>query len=333
MGNRTLKVAQASKGRRIALVIGNSDYQYSDSLPKLDNPTNDAEDIAAALRSFDFEVIERKNESLQSMSKSIAEFGSKIGNAEAALFYFAGHGIQVKNQNYLMPVNASIDSEASVPYQGVDMNRVLDEMDNAKSGVNIVMLDACRNNPISGKYRSGKSRGLASPGNAPQGTIIVYATDPGNTAADGEGRNGLFSAGLLNAFKGNDLTLDGVLTAASEYVETKSVESDPTRKQTPYVNGPKTVQKNFSFRTRSEAQIASIPSPENTQQKLKSPIPRVATQATNNSSRGVFAGIAITSALVVGNGKYKSHEALDNSGNDAVAVATSLKLLIRPDKI
>ncbi|TRZ93223.1 MAG: hypothetical protein D4R84_10870 [Rhodocyclaceae bacterium] len=242
--------AQPAKadGRRIALVIGNGDYQYPDNLPKLANPTNDAQDIAEALRGFGFEVIERKNQTLEAMNQTIAEFGSRIGGSEAALFYFAGHGIQVKNQNYLMPVNAKIDSEAAVPYQGVDMNRILDEMDNAKSGVNIVMLDACRNNPISGKFRSGKSRGLASPGSAPQGTVIVYATDPGNVAADGEGRNGLFSAGLLNAFKGGDLSLDGVLTTASEYVEQKSVESDPTRKQTPYVNGPKTVQKNFHFR-------------------------------------------------------------------------------------
>ena len=248
-GQRAL-AAQAAKtdGRRIALVIGNGDYQYPDNLPKLANPTNDAQDIAEALRGFGFEVIERKNQTLEAMNQTIAEFGSRIGGSEAALFYFAGHGIQVKNQNYLMPVNAKIDSEAAVPYQGVDMNRILDEMDNARSAVNIVMLDACRNNPISGKFRSGKSRGLASPGSAPQGTVIVYATDPGNVAADGEGRNGLFSAGLLNAFKGGDLSLDGVLTTASEYVEQKSVESDPTRKQTPYVNGPKTVQKNFHFR-------------------------------------------------------------------------------------
>ncbi len=237
-----------SDGKRIALVIGNGDYQYPENLPKLANPTNDAQDIAEALRGFGFEVIERKNQTLQAMHQTIAEFGSRLGGSEAALFYFAGHGIQVKNQNYLMPVNAKVESEAAVPYQGVDVNRILDEMDNGKSGVNIVMLDACRNNPISGKFRSGKSRGLASPGSAPQGTVIVYATDPGNVAADGEGRNGLFSAGLLAAFQGADLSLDAVLTTASEYVEQKSVEADPTQKQTPYVNGPKTVQKNFHFR-------------------------------------------------------------------------------------
>ena len=179
--------------------------------------------------------------------QAIAEFGSRIGGSEVALFYFAGHGIQVKNQNYLMPVNARIESEASVPYQGVNLNQVLDEMDNGKSGANIVMLDACRNNPITGKFRSGQSRGLASPGSAPKGTVIVYATDPGNVASDGTGRNGLFTAGLLTAFKGKDLTLDGVLTAASAEVEKASGQT-----QTPYVNGPKTLQKSFHFHVTVE---------------------------------------------------------------------------------
>lgn len=245
-------------GRRVALVIGNGNYQQT-GLPKLPNPPNDAEDVAKALRSFGFEVIERKNQTLQGMNQAIAEFGSKIGGSEAALFYYAGHGIQVKNQNYLMPVNALIESEASVPYQGVNLNQILDEMDNAKSGANIVMLDACRNNPITGKFRSGQSRGLASPGNAPKGTVIVFATDPGNVAADGEGRNGLFTAGLLTAFKGKDLSLDGVLTVASAEVEKASSQT-----QTPYVNGPKTLQKSFHFRATVEpgqAGPSTAPSP------------------------------------------------------------------------
>jgi hypothetical protein len=228
-------------GATIALVIGNGNYQQS--LPKLPNPPNDAEDIAKALRYFGFEVIEKKNQTLEAMNQAIAEFGSKIGGSEAALFYYAGHGIQVKGQNYLIPVNAMLDSEASVPYQSVNLNQVLDEMDNGKSGANIVVIDACRNNPISGKFRSGQSRGLASPGSTPKGTVIVYATDPGNVAADGDGRNGLLTAGLLTAFQGKDLSLDGVLTVASAEVEKASHQT-----QTPYVNGPKTLQKNFNFR-------------------------------------------------------------------------------------
>lgn len=245
--NRTPGVAASGQGRRIALVIGNGAYQYPDNLPKLGNPAHDAEDMASALRRFGFEVIERKNQTLEAMNQSIAEFGSRIGGSDAALFFFAGHGIQVKNQNYLMPINARVESEAVVPYQGVNVNQILDEMDNAKSNVNIVILDACRNNPVSGKFRSSKSRGLASPGAVPKGTVIVYATDPGNVAADGDGRNGLFTAGLLTAFKGKDLSLDSVLTVASAEVERASQQT-----QTPYVNGPKTLQKNFSFHVTVE---------------------------------------------------------------------------------
>jgi hypothetical protein len=238
--------AAGAPGRRIALVIGNGNYQQP-SLPKLANPVNDAHDMAKALRGFGFEVIERTDQTLEAMNQAIAEFGSKIGGSEAALFYYAGHGIQVKNQNYLIPVNAAIESEASVPYQGINLNQVLDEMDNGKSAANIVMLDACRNNPISGKFRSGQTRGLASPGNAPKGTVIVYATDPGNVAADGDGRNGLFTAGLLTAFQGRDLSLNGVLTVASAEVEQASGQT-----QTPYVNGPMTLQKSFNFRVTVE---------------------------------------------------------------------------------
>lgn len=250
----TIAYAGDGQGRRIALVIGNGNYQQT-GLPKLANPPHDAQDIAKALRGFGFEVIEKENQTLQEMNQAIAEFGSKIGGSEAALFYYAGHGIQVKNQNYLIPVNAMVESEASVPYQGVNLNQVLDEMDNGKSGANIVMLDACRNNPITGKFRSGQSRGLASPGITPKGTVIVYATDPGNVAADGQGRNGLFTAGLLTAFKGRDLSLDGVLTVASAEVEQASGQT-----QTPYVNGPKTLQKSFQFRASEEPTGSDAPS-------------------------------------------------------------------------
>jgi hypothetical protein len=244
----SISIAQAADGpgRRVALVIGNGNYHEA-VLPKLPNPPNDAEDISKALRGFGFEVIERKDQTLEGMNRAIAEFGSKIGGSEAALFYFAGHGIQVKNQNYLIPVNAKIESEASVPYQGVNVNQILDEMDNGKASANIVMLDACRNNPITGKFRSGQARGLASPSSTPKGTVIIYATDPGNVASDGEGRNGLFTAGLLTAFKGKDLSLDGILTVASAEVEQASSQT-----QTPYVNGPKTLQKNFHFRVTVE---------------------------------------------------------------------------------
>lgn len=241
-----------STGKRVALVIGNGNYQYSDSLPKLANPIHDAEDIAKALRGFGFEVIEKKDQSLEGMNDAITEFGRKIIDSDAALFYYAGHGLQVKGQNYIIPVNAKIESEARVPFISININQLLEEMESGKSRANIVMLDACRNNPISGKFRSGATRGLAAPSSQPKGTVIVYSTDPGNVAADGTGRNGTFTAGLLAAFKGSDLSLGGVLTRASEEVERSSQQT-----QTPYINGPATLQKNFQF-APGQVQIASV---------------------------------------------------------------------------
>jgi uncharacterized caspase-like protein/formylglycine-generating enzyme required for sulfatase activity len=240
-------------GKRIALVIGNSSYQYTDNLPLLINPKHDAEDIAKALRGFGFDVIEKTDLSLEGMSDAVTEFSRKIGNSDAALFYFAGHGLQVKGQNYLLPVDAKIETEAQVPFKSFNVNLVLDEMDNARSRANIVFLDACRNNPISGKFRSGATRGLAAPISQPKGTVIVYATDPGNVAADGEGRNGLFTQGLLTAFKDEDLSLGAVLTRASEVVERASGQ-----KQSPYINGPATMQKNFQFQAAKIARVPAI---------------------------------------------------------------------------
>lgn len=262
--SRNLAVANPASGKRIALVIGNGNYHY-DNLPKLPNPTHDAEDIAKALRGFGFEVIEIKDQSLEGMNEAITEFGRKITDSEAALFYFAGHGLQVKGQNYLVPTNARIESESQVPYQSVNVNQLLDEMDNGKSRANIVMLDACRNNPISGKFRSGATRGLAAPASQPKGTVIVYATDPGNVAADGKGRNGLFTAGLLTAFKGGDLSLGGVLTRASEEVERGS-----DKKQIPYVNGPMTLQKDFHFGQGTQvASLISVPARVKTKEEIE----------------------------------------------------------------
>jgi formylglycine-generating enzyme required for sulfatase activity len=242
--DRGLAVVEKNRatGKRIALVIGNGSYRHTDSMPKLANPPNDADDMATALRRFGFEVIAKKNLTKEEMDETITDFGRKIADSDAALFYYAGHGLQVKGQNYMVPVDANIDSEAKVPYRAVNVNQLLEEMDSSRSRVNIVMLDACRNNPISGKFRSGSSRGLAPPSTMPKGTVVVYATDPGNVAADGGGRNGVFTSGLLTAFRGNDLTLGGVLYAAS-----KQVQDATGRQQTPYINGPATVQREFSF--------------------------------------------------------------------------------------
>jgi formylglycine-generating enzyme required for sulfatase activity len=227
-----------ARGKRVALVVGNANYAHIGKLG--DNPRNDADDIEQALRRFGFSVTKLKDASKRDMTAALEEFGRQASGSEAALFYFAGHGMQIRGENYLMPVNASADSEAAVKDEAVSVSRVLDELDGSAS-IKIVLLDACRDNPINGKFRSS-ARGLAATAAPPGGTVIAYAAEPGKVAANGGGRNGIFTQGLLQGLNGKDLSLDGVLTVASEEVENQSQQ-----KQVPYVNGPKTLQKRFNF--------------------------------------------------------------------------------------
>ena len=181
--------------RRIALVIGNSTYKDS----PLQNPVNDARDMATALRELGFEVIFGENLSLENMERNIRAFGEKIRNGGIGLFYYAGHGIQVNGSNYLIPVDATINIEAEVKYRSVDTGLVLAQMEDARNRLNIVILDACRNNPFARTFRSTQ-KGLASI-DAPSGTLIAYATAPGSVASDGVGKNGLYTRELLKQMR------------------------------------------------------------------------------------------------------------------------------------
>jgi uncharacterized caspase-like protein len=204
-------------GKRVALVVGNSNYTAISNLGN--NPRNDADDITRALQGFGFSVTTLKDATRRDLNTALESFGRSASGSEAALFYFAGHGMQIRGDNFLMPVNATAESEAAVRDEGVNLSRVLDEMEGS-AAVKIVLIDACRDNPITGKFRTAQ-RGLAPPAAPPSGTVIAFAAEPGKTAGNtgGNGRNGVFTAGLLTAFKGKDLSLDSVLTVASEEVE------------------------------------------------------------------------------------------------------------------
>jgi uncharacterized caspase-like protein len=183
--------AFAANESRVALVIGNAAYREA----PLKNPANDAADIAAALKRLGFEVILRQNAGLAEMERAVGDFGKKLRQGGIGLFYFAGHGLQVKGENYLVPVDANIESEADVRFKCLNAGFVLGKMEDAGNQVNVVVLDACRNNPFSRSLRSAE-RGLAKM-DAPKGSLIAYATAPGATAADGEGRNGVYTKHLL----------------------------------------------------------------------------------------------------------------------------------------
>ena len=193
---------------RLALVIGNSAYQTA----PLNNPLNDAEDMAATLRNLGFKVVLKKNADQRTMEDTIRYFGKQLRGGGVGLFYFAGHGMQVDGRNYLIPIDAKIESESDVKYEAVDAGRVLGKMEDAENQINIVILDACRNNPFARAFRT-RERGLARM-DAPKGSLIAYATAPGEIAAAGPDRNGIFTKYLLKHIVVPNLPIELVLKQA-----------------------------------------------------------------------------------------------------------------------
>ena len=177
--------------QRTALVIGNAQYKQV----ALRNPVNDAADMAAALKKLGFTVTLVTDANLKKMEKSVRDFGKQLRKGGVGLFYYAGHGLQVGGRNYLIPIDAMIESESDVKYESVDAGRILGKMEDANNDTNIIILDACRDNPFGRGFRS-YTRGLARI-DAPSGSILAFATAPGDVAADGSDRNGLYTSKLL----------------------------------------------------------------------------------------------------------------------------------------
>ncbi len=193
-----LEAADSARGMnvaagRYALVIGNGAYPIS----PLKNPTNDSADMARLLKRLDFEVVHLQNAGLRDLETEVRAFGRRLKAGGTGVFYYAGHGMQVEGRNYLIPVDAHIESESDVRFEALDAGRVLGKMEDAGNDLNIVILDACRDNPFTRSFRSAQN-GLARM-DAPRGTLIAYATAPGSVAADGlKGeRNGVYTKHLL----------------------------------------------------------------------------------------------------------------------------------------
>lgn len=183
--------ALADTGGRYALVIGNS--AYGDK--PLKNPANDARDVGRALQKLGFDVQLKTDAKLRDIEDAIREFGLKLKRGGVGVFYFAGHGVQVQGVNYLVPIGARLGSESDAKYECVDAGRVLGKMEDAGNELNIVILDACRNNPFTRSFRSA-DQGLARM-DAPTGSFVAYATAPNSVASDGGGKNGLYTKYLL----------------------------------------------------------------------------------------------------------------------------------------
>jgi invasion protein IalB len=185
---------------RVALIIGNGDYAHT---TKLRNPANDAADMGRTLRELGFEVVDGLNLNRQGMEAKIREFSRKLIGAEIALFYYAGHAVQVGGQNYLLPTDAKLEQAGDLELDTLDIQVVLRQME-SQVRVNLVFVDACRDNPLARNYaqalgpsRSASlSRGLATV-RSTVGTLVAFATEPGNTAQDGTGRNSPFTTALL----------------------------------------------------------------------------------------------------------------------------------------
>jgi uncharacterized caspase-like protein len=188
--------ADARAERRVALVVGNATYNATSM--SLTNPRNDAEDISAVLKELDFQVVIATNVTKRDMQVKLQEFARLAIDADAALFFYAGHAMQYQGRNYLMPVDAELEDEISVRYQTVSLDEVRAALDRA-SGVKIMILDASRNNPLADRLQKPvvpTRRGLARIDKT-QGMVVALATAPDEVAQDGRGRNSPFTAALL----------------------------------------------------------------------------------------------------------------------------------------
>lgn len=217
-------VSAAFSQDRLALIVGNSNY---DKIGTLDNPANDAKLMKSTLETVGFKVISVLDADLNSFRKTITEFGRELRKTNAVgLFYYAGHGVQANGENYLIPVDAAISDEAELAWQSVRMSDVMRSMKRDSNQMNIVILDACRNNPFPTKSRNVKS-GLASI-EAPKGAFVAYATAPGQVALDGIGDNSPYSLALASAISTAGLTLEETFkNTRQEVLETTSQGQTP----------------------------------------------------------------------------------------------------------
>jgi len=213
--------------KRVALVVGNKNYKVR----PLQNSLNDADDMSASLRTSGFDVIDIRDATLPQMRTAVRQFGDKLITHDVGLVYYSGHGVEVKGRNYFIPVNADIQREDEIADQGLDVSLILEKMSTAGKGVNILIVDACRDDPFGRSFRS-TSRGLAQM-DAPRGTIIAYATSPGKVASDGDARerNSPYTKHLLRAMQSPNKQIEQLFKEVR-----RAVQQETKNQQTPWEN-------------------------------------------------------------------------------------------------
>jgi uncharacterized protein YgiM (DUF1202 family) len=219
---------EASAAARVALVVGNGDYTAE--IGKLKNPTSDAQMMADTLTGLGFEVSLVTDADQKAMKRAIREFGQKLretGPNGIGLFYYAGHGVQVDGENFLLPIGAEIQAEGDVELEAVSASSILSQMQFAGNAVNLVFLDACRNNPLTRSFRSG-SRGLARV-DAPRGSFVGYSTAPGDVSVDGESNNSPYALALVE-----ELTTPGISIEEAHRAVRGKVLAATNQRQTPW---------------------------------------------------------------------------------------------------
>ena len=239
-----LVALQAAAAERVALLIGNNQYATT----PLRNAVNDAKDLSEALKELGFKVIVRENASRRDMIEAIREFGQALEGASTALFFYAGHAMQFKDRNYLIPIDAAMGSEEDVTFFSVEIGQVFDRMDRARTRFNFLILDACRDNPFAASFKT-TSQGLAQM-SSPSGTLIAYATAPGSVAADGYGRNGIYTKHILQNIRVPDLPVEIMFKRVRE-----GVERETRRLQTPWDSS--SLKGDFAFNTSTARQAAA----------------------------------------------------------------------------
>jgi hypothetical protein len=221
-----LALAAGNTVDKFALVIGNQ--AYASQARSLSNPRSDAALMARSLRQLGFAVTERSDLTRSQMLEEVAAFSGRLTEGSTALVYFAGHGMQISGANYLVPVDMVPTSEQSVPLKTYPLDTLLERLSAAKSAVNLVVLDACRDNPFQPpnpvRYRSFANLGLAEIKKAPRGTLIAYSTAPGQQAADGKEANSVYTAALAKVILEPGLEIRKVFDKVGNLVRKRTLD-------------------------------------------------------------------------------------------------------------
>lgn len=240
---------------RKALVIGNGQYTHSG---RLKNPVNDAEDMAATLVGLGFVVTKYININREKMEEAINVWGKSLQTDDVALFYYAGHGIEVGGQNYLLPVDANPQNESQIKHHAISVEIVTGWMAETHTKTNILLLDACRNNPLTRSWRSSGPQGGLGSMIAPNGTFIGFAASPGSVASDGSGRNGIYTEAILKNINKPNLTIDQIFNSVNAYVRKETEKSE--KKQIPFKSS--SLEDDFYFIKTLVPEPTPTPKPE-----------------------------------------------------------------------